>query len=244
MISRRSFLKSSGLAAAALSAGYGVGTLVHSGKEKFFIVHGFVPADVNIVQSLVSSFFHKVNSAAPVILAEEKWRTIISQALPHTSSSGSNTTISTVKIVKLNENISSDILISDNTNSIFNPETDFNRMFTEIRSKIRNKKAEYIFTAEYREKDFISRVFTTKEKVVIIENEKGIVERITLNNSYKNIVVNGTQGKTGVAIENGLVHIHTASCKHQICKHSGFISEPGKLIACAPNKVLIKIETV
>ena len=241
MISRRSFLRLSGLAAAALTAGYGAGKIVNSGKEEFFTVYGFIPADDSVVKSLVSSFQHKVNSGTPVILAEERWHKIISQALPSTSSSGSNTSIS---IVKLNEKISSDILICDNTNKIFNPETDFNRMFTEIRSKIKNRKAEYIFTAEYRKRDLISRLFNTKEKVVVIENEKGIAERINLNNSYKNIVVNGPQGKTGVAIKNGLVHIHTASCKHQICRHSGFISEPGKLIACAPNKVLIRIETV
>jgi hypothetical protein len=241
MIARRSFLKLSGLAAAALSAGYGVGTLVNSGKEEFFTLYGFIPADDSIVKSLASSFQRKVNSGAPVILAEEKWRKIISQALPYASSSGSYTTIS---MVKLTENVSSDILISDNTNIIFNPETDFNRMFTEIRSIIRNRKAEYIFTAEHREKDLFSRVFNAKEKVVVIENEKGIAKRINLNTSYKNIVVHGMQGKTGVAIENGLVHIHTASCKNQICRHFGFISEPGKLIACAPNKVLIRIETV
>ncbi|MGE5847681.1 MAG: NusG domain II-containing protein, partial [Ignavibacteria bacterium] len=236
MISRRSFLKLSGLAAAALSAGYGAGKLVNSGKEEFFTVYGFIPADESLVKSLVSSFQCKVNSGTPVILAEENWRKTISQALPYASSSGNNTTIS---LIKLNENISSDILICDNTSKIFNPETDFNRMFTEIRSKIKNRKAEYIFTAEYREKDFISRVFNTKEKVVVIENEKGIAERINLNNSYKNIIVHGPQGKTGVAIENGLVHIHTASCRHRICKRSGFISDPGKLIACAPNKVLL-----
>jgi hypothetical protein len=241
MISRRSFLHLSGLAAAALSAGYGTRTVVNSGKEEFFTVNGFIPADDNIVKSLVSSFQCKVHSGAPVILAEERWHKIISQAFPCASSLASNTTIS---IVKLSENVSSDILICDNTNKIFNPETDFNRMFTEIRSKIKNRNAEYIFTAEYRERDLFSRIFNTKEKVVVVENEKGIVERINLSNSYKNIVVQGLQGNTGVAIENGFVHIHTASCKNQICRHSGFISEPGSLIACAPNKALVRIETV
>jgi hypothetical protein len=241
MISRRSFLHVSGLAAAALSTGYGTGTLINFGKEELFTVYGFIPADESVVKSLVLSFQRKVNSGTPVILAEERWRKIISQALPHASSSGSTTTIS---IAKLNGHVSSDILISDNTKRILNPETDFDRMFTEIRSKIKNQNAEYIFTAEYRVKDILSRVFNTKEKVVVIENEKGIAERITLNNSYKNIVVNGAHGATGIAIINGLVHIHTASCKHQICRLSGFIAEPGNLIACAPNKVLIRIETV
>jgi hypothetical protein len=241
MISRRSFLKLSSLAAAALSTGYGAGKIVNSGKEDFFTVHGLIPADENVLKLLVSSFQKKVNTGNPTILADEKLRKMISQALPQSSSSSDNATIS---IVKMDANVSSDILISDNTNKIFNPETDFNRMFTEIRSRIKNRKAEYVFTAAYREKNLISRVFNTNEKVVVVENEKGIVERISLNNSYKNIIVDGSQGKTGIAIQNGLVHIHTASCKNQICIHSGFISEPDKLIACAPNKVLIRIETV
>lgn len=239
MISRRSFLKLSGLAAAALSAGYSTGKLLNSGKEEFFTVYGLIPADENIVKLLVSSFQKKINNGNPTILADEKLHKIISQNLSHSSSTSNNATIS---IVKMNGNVSSDILISDNTNKIFNPETDFNQMFTEIRSKIKNRKAEYVFTAEYRKKDLISRVFNINEKVVVVENEKGIVDKINLNNSYKNIVVNGTQGKTGISIQNGVVHVHTASCKNQICKHSGFISEPGKLIACAPNKVLIRIE--
>jgi hypothetical protein len=241
MISRRSFLKLSGFAAAALSAGYGAGKFVNSGKEEFFTVYGLIPADENVVKLLVSSFQKKVNASNPTILADEKWHKMISQALPYSSSSCNNTIIS---IVKMNGNVSSDILISDNTNKIFNPETDFNRMFTEIRSKIKDRKAEYIFTAEYREKSLISRVFNTNEKVVVVENEKGIVDRINLNNSYRNIIVNGSQGKNSLAIQNGLVCIQTASCKNQICRYSGFISEPGKLIACAPNKVLIRIEAV
>jgi hypothetical protein len=241
MISRRSFLELSGIAFAAFSAGYGVGKLVNSGKEEFFTVYGFIPADDSIVKSLVSSFYRKVHPGTPVILAEERWRKIISQTLPNASSSGGNTTIS---VVKLNKKVISDIMICDNVNNIFTPETDFDREFAEIRSKIKNKNAAYIFNAEYRVKDSFSRVFNTKDKVVVIENEKGITERINLNNSYKNIVVHGPQGATGIAILNGLAQIHTASCKHQICRHSGFISEPGNLIACAPNKVLIRIETV
>ena len=241
MISRRSFLKISGLAAAALSAGYGAGKFVNSGKEDFFTIYGLIPADENVMKLLMSAFHKKVNNGNPTIFADEKWHKMISQSIPYSTSLSNNITIS---IVKMNANVSSDILISDNNNKIFNPETDFNRMFLEIRSKIKDRKAEYIFSAEYRERNLIPRLFNTKEKVVVVENEKGIVDKINLNNSYKNIIVNGAQGKNSLTIQNGLVHIHSASCKNQICKYSGFISEPGKLIACAPNKVLIRIETV
>jgi hypothetical protein len=241
MRSRRSFLKLSGLAAVALSAGYGAGTLVNSGTDEFFTVYGLIPADENIVKLLLSSFHKKIHAGNPTILADEQWHKMISNGLPYASPSSDNATLS---IVKMDGNVSSDILISDHTNKIYDPETDFNRMFTEIRSKIKNRKAENVITADYREKNVISRVFNAKEKVVVVENEKGIVDRISLKNSYKNIFVDGAQGKNGFTIQNGLVNIHTASCKNQICKHTGCISEPGALIACAPNKVLIRIEAV
>ncbi|MEJ5263679.1 MAG: NusG domain II-containing protein, partial [Ignavibacterium sp.] len=71
-------------------------------------------------------------------------------------------------------------------------------------------------------------------------NGKGLVDKISLDKNYKNIWVDGLQGKTGLRIENGIAQVHTSSCRHGICKHS-IASEVGNIIACAPNKVLIKV---
>ena len=68
-----------------------------------------------------------------------------------------------------------------------------------------------------------------------------MVDRISLENNYKNILIDGPQGKTGIKIENGVAQVHTSTCRHGICKHT-VASGVGNIIACAPNKVLVKIE--
>ncbi len=80
--------------------------------------------------------------------------------------------------------------------------------------------------------------------VVVLENEKGIVDKINLSKSYKNILIDGPQGKTALQISDGLAHVHKSTCRHSLCTKAGFISKAGSIIACAPNKVLIRIDTV
>jgi hypothetical protein len=53
-------------------------------------------------------------------------------------------------------------------------------------------------------------------------------------------LIDGALGKTGLKIENGIARVHTSSCRHGICEHT-FANNVGNVIACAPNKVLIKI---
>ena len=82
--------------------------------------------------------------------------------------------------------------------------------------------------------------FKGNSKKVIVENEKGIVEEISLDKNYKNIFVDGVQSKTGLEINNSFVRVHTSSCRHEICKRS-IARNSGDIIACAPNKVLVWI---
>jgi hypothetical protein len=118
---------------------------------------------------------------------------------------------------------------------------DFTSRLINIRSDIKNRKADYFFTAEYSEIDFLSSIFKSNKKEVVIENEKGLVDRISLESNYKNILIDGSQGKTGLKIENGFVKVHSSTCRHGICRHTT-ASGVGNIIACAPNKVLVKIE--
>ncbi|MDO5044231.1 MAG: NusG domain II-containing protein [Coriobacteriia bacterium] len=48
-------------------------------------------------------------------------------------------------------------------------------------------------------------------------------------------------GTNDVVINNGQVWVAHASCKNQICVHTGKISEIGDMIVCLPNKVLIQL---
>ena len=242
MISRRSFLKVSGLAAVALGTGFGTNKLIHSRNSKYFGVHGFIPGDENIVKLLVKSFNDKTGfSDAPVIFADAKWANIIRDKYKLNSGSDGRVTF---RMIKINGIADSDILITDNNNVVYNPDNDFNSAFIKIRTNIQNRKADYLFSAQFKKDDLLSSFLKSGEKLAVIENEKGIIDRIDLTRNYKNIVIDGKLGKTGISVNNGFVNVHTSSCRNQICKESGFISEPGQLIACAPNKIVIRVEAV
>ena len=241
MISRRSFLKLSGLAVLGLGAGYGAGKLIKPEGEKYFAVHGFLPDDESVVKNIVRMFEEKTNGANTALYAEARWGKVIADAINTSSKkSGGNMTI---RMTKINSPVNADILVTDNNTVVYDPDSDFNSSFSRIRSEIRNNKAEYLFTAEYKESSIFSGLLGNDEKFAIIENQYGVIDKISLKNSYKDIQVNGKQGKTGIKIENGFVNVHTAACRHETCKNLGSISNAGDVIACAPNRVIIRIET-
>lgn len=241
MISRRSFIKLSGLAVIGLGAGYGAGKLIKPEGEKYFAVHGFLPDDESVVKNIVQCFGEKTGSANLALLTEGKWNKVITRAfngLPNKSGNGDVI----IRITKINSPVNADILVTDNNTIVYNPDSDFTSVFSIIRSEIKDRNADYFFTAEYKERNLFSNMLNSDEKFAVIENQYGVADKINLKNSYKNIQVTGPQGKTGLKIENGLVHVHTAACKHEICKHSGIATNIGDIIACAPNRVIVRIE--
>ena len=241
MISRRNFLKIAGLSSVALGAGFTAGKLVGNKKSVYFAVHGFIPADEQVIANLVASFKNKVKSNSdPVIISSTK----IGEAITRFDfnarrESFYNNGSITYRIQRLDKSVNSDIIVSDANNSVYSI-NDLNSSFENIRSGLKNRKADLLFTAEYKETDFLSSLLNSDRKEVVIENEKGIVDRISLNGTYKNILIDGPQGKTGLKIENGIARVQTSTCRHGICKHS-IANGVGNIIACAPNKVLIKI---
>ncbi len=241
MISRRNFLKIAGLSTVAVGAGFTTGKLIGTKKSVYYAVHGFIPADEQVISQLVEAFKNKVKSNSnPVVIADSKIGEVINRFdIKNRNNSFSNSGSIIYRLKRLDKQVDSDIIINDDNNSVYSL-NDLNYSLTSLRSELKSRKAEFFFTAEYREKDLISSLFNSNKKEVVIENEKGLVERIPLDKNYKNIVVDGPQGKTGLKIENGIAQVHTSTCRHEICKHS-IASGVGNIIACAPNKVLIKI---
>ncbi|HSW55047.1 MAG TPA: NusG domain II-containing protein [Ignavibacteriaceae bacterium] len=242
MISRRNFLKIAGLTSVALGAGYTTGKLTGNSNSINYTVHGFIPADEQIISQLVSAFKNKIKSNTnPAVIADSKICEIINRIdLKLRNENFSNNGSITYRLKRLDKQIDSDIIISDGNNSVYSLD-DFTSILMNIRSDIKNRKADYFFTAEYSETDFLSSIFKSNKKEVIIENEKGLVDRISLDKNYKNILIDGPQGKTVLMIENGIAQVHKSTCRHEICKHS-VAGVVGNIIACAPNKVLVKIE--
>ncbi|MCJ7554307.1 MAG: NusG domain II-containing protein [Ignavibacteriaceae bacterium] len=244
MISRRNFLKIAGLSAVAVGAGFTTGKLIGNKNSVYYAVHGFIPADEQIISNLVFAFKNKVKSNSnPVVIADSKIGAVINKFdLQSRNNSFSNSGIITYRLKKLVKQVNSDLIVSDADNSVYSL-NDLNYALSNIRSCLKNRKAQYFFTAEYNETDFLSSVFKTNTKEVVIENEEGLVERILLDKNYKNILIDGPQGKTGLKIENGIARVHTSSCRNGICKHS-VASGVENIIACAPNKLLVKVELV
>jgi len=242
MISRRNFLKIAGLSTVAIGAGFTTGKLLGNSKSVNYTLHGFIPADENVINSLVAVFKNKVKSnVKAVVIADSKIGEIILRTdLKQRKNNFSNSGSITYKLKRLNIQVDSDIIINDANNSVYSLD-DFTAKLFDIRSNIKNRKADFVFTAEYTENDFISSILKSNKKELVIENEKGIVDRITLDKNYKNIFIAGPQGKTGIKIENGIAQVYSSTCKNKLCKHS-FASEVGNIIACAPNKVLLRVE--
>ncbi len=244
MISRRNFLKIAGLSTVAIGAGYTTGKLTGNSKSVYYALHGFIPADEQVINNLVSAFKNKIKSnSQPIVISDSKIGEIINRFdLEANQKEFSNSGRITYSIKRLDTQIDSDIIVSDANNSIYALD-DFTSAFENIRKNIKNRKAQYFFTAEYNESDLISSIFKSNKKEIVIENENGLVDRISLDKNYKNILIDGPQGKTGLKIENGIAQVHSATCRHGICKHS-IASGVGNIIACAPNKVLVKFERV
>lgn len=246
MITRRSFLKSAGLASIALGAGFGAGKLASAKASNDFSVYGFIPAEENVVTSLLNVINRKYKiSSLPLITANDHWKNFISRHysdyLPFARNRIDKNFL--IRLSKLGHKVESDLLISDSRNFIYEPENDFTAPLLILRDEIRTKEAGYVFFAERRSASFMESLFVNKnEKFVIIENEKGIFDKITLDKTFKEISVHGSLGKMVISIMNGAAHIHSSCCKNKICEKSGYAVYDGDLLACAPNKVLVKIE--
>lgn len=83
------------------------------------------------------------------------------------------------------------------------------------------------------------------------ENEKARIE-ISVNGEETQSIeipldateekwIEGVAGKLLIRVEPDGVLVVSADCPSQDCVHVGKITEPGQIIACLPNRVLIKL---
>lgn len=244
MVSRRNFLKSVGVSAVALSTGLTTGKFIRDSNINHDKINmaAFLPSDTNIIIETINAFSKKIkNHSSLNINADNDLKNIIERTFNTKNNLLSDCAIN-INLIKYNGNNFCDILLMDDENFIYNPDEDFNLVFNKLRNKIKNIKAEYYLLAEVNQSNIFSSIFKTNKKILTIENVQGIYDKISLNNSYKNIEINGSIGKTKLQIQNGSINIISSPCKHKICMDSGIISNTGELIACVPNKVILKIE--
>jgi hypothetical protein len=245
MLSRRSFLKLSGLAAVTLGAGYKFGNILSELKETSSVsLYGFLPDNNAVIKNVFDMFnthLNKNSIASVVVHGNSGIAQVIYGSLKNKGNKSllkNNSVVVTIN--KLGKEVQSDIHLR-NEGKIVSPEKGFDAVVSDMRNSLKHTNARYFFTAEFKEYG----VFSYKESiknVAVIENEKGVVDKVSLNRNLTDVNIKGNAGNTLLAVGNGSAHVKSASCRNKLCMHSGHLLT-SSTIACAPNKIIIRLET-
>ena len=246
MMTRKKFIKLSGIAAIATGSGFTAGKLLGSTENMHFSVCGFLPSDEKLIKEVVRVFAATVKSnSTPIINANADYKLLLQKlVMKHKQTSFSNTGSVSYSVKPLNKHVNSDIIVSDNSKSIYSLKNDFTDELMTIRSLLYGREAKIFFTAVYKQSNILSSLFSSNQKEIVIENKEGTFDKIPLTSTYRNVKVEGPQGETKIEINNGLVKVTKSTCRHKLCEKSQYAANVGDVIACAPNKVLIRIEKV
>ncbi|MBN1634313.1 MAG: NusG domain II-containing protein [Ignavibacteria bacterium] len=242
MLSRRSFLKIAGLGTLALSTGYSIGSLI-SGKTDFISMYGFLPYDKSLISEVFNTFGNHINSGAInscTVKGDSRLVPIIKSAMNKCSSGSFLGGVKVqINITKAGQLLTGDILLRNN-HLVLSPEKDFNNTLNILRSRLKDTKAEFFFSADIYENNFIGGLLN-KNKTLIIENEKGIFDEINLAGKTRDIVIPGNCGNMIITAGNEFAHVKKSSCRNKLCEHSGCISSSNPVISCAPNKIILRM---
>ena len=246
MMTRKKFIKLSSISALAVGSGFTAGKLLRKPENQHYSVYCFLPSDEKLIAEVVRVFAATVKSnSTPIINADGVYKSMLQKlVMKHKQTSFSNSGSVSYSVKPLNKHVISDIILSDTNKSIYSLENDFTDELMRIRSLLHGTEAKIFFTAVYRQSNILFSLFSSNQMEIVIENKNGVFDKIPLNSTYKSIVVDGPQGKTEIEISNGLVKVIKSTCRHKLCEESQYAANVGDVIACAPNKVLIRIEEV
>jgi len=240
MISRRSFLKLAGLATVTVGAGSVVGAIAgeHSSVLR---VSAFIPKNEMMLGSVLQLF----TSLRPeirdgVVLqysGDRAFGKVAAQYLPQHGKSG----VLALNVHEIGKEVIGDIILSDESRSLYDPKGDFSGQLSSIRKSLKNTNAGVLVTATFMPAHW-SDLFKSSKLVAVVESNNRIQDKISLNRANTEIKVDGTGGKTVVEIGHGTARFKGSNCRHGLCVHQGSVGHNGGLVVCAPNKVLVRIE--
>ena len=246
MITRKKFIKLSSISALAIGSGFTTGKLLGEPENQHYSVSCFLPSDEKLITEVIKVFSATVKSnSTPIIIADADYKFMLKKlVMKHKQTTFSNSGSVSYSVKPLNKHVNSDIIVSDNSKSIYSIKNDFTDELMTIRSLLYGTDAKIFFAAVYKQTNILSSLFSSNQKEIVIENNNGVFDKIPLISTYKNVKVDGPQGKTEIEISNGLVKVTKSTCRHKLCEKSRYAANIGDVIACAPNKVLIRIEIV
>ncbi|GAB4286276.1 MAG: hypothetical protein Kow0098_01260 [Ignavibacteriaceae bacterium] len=241
MLSRKDFIRISAISLLSFTAGHFTKIITRDTPSDQIFISALVPGDISVISKLISALTDYIGSyAKPVIDADREYYQLINSA--HYNALKKNY-IPDGEVIysfkKLTLPVPADIVFGDRNSLIYSPD-EFTSILSDIRHSLKGRKAEFLFTALYKETDLLTYLSGPRENSVVIENEKGIVDKIILKKNYNEINVPGAIGNTGLTIQNGIVRVNSSTCRNGLCKNT-IATTSGNLIVCAPNKLMIKI---
>jgi len=243
MISRRSFLKTAGIATLSLGAGFGLGSFTKiNSKSELISIYGFLPNDKELVYRVFSTLGKQIGSEAVAkvrISGNTGVEKVVEKGLSEGSTGGFVSGISAnVRVSGISSSTISDILIRKE-GRVLSPEYNYDSMLSGLRKELKQKEASYFFTAEISKKSFLTGLLESPGKL-IIENNSGIIDEIDLDRKESEIIIAGDCGNTVVSFGRNSAHVKSASCRNKICQHNQ-ISAINPVIACAPNGLILRL---
>lgn len=242
MIQRRTFLKLAALGAASIGTGVGAGILTHRPRTRAAL-HAFVPTDADLAADLMRGFLARLpesgRGASLVLAGGGPLRDAIASACPDAGLRSSGRLV--VRIDPCSIDVGADLMLTDGTRGIARPDTDFGSHLAALRTRMRGARAAWIVSADYDGRDIVDRLIAPS-LVAVVEDERGIVDRIALDDRTRTISVSGPVGRSTFELSASGARAVAAPCRHGLCVHRGVVGASGEAVACAPNRALVRIE--
>ncbi len=242
MLNRRAFLQTAALGGAAFGLGVklGLGQRVAGGSR--LVLHGFLPDDDATIRAAVSAFLAAAPGRlpAPVLDVAPRLRGAVAAGLRERMDDyarGDARTL-TVQVTDLAGGAEADLLLQDD-GRILDPASQFGRELLALRGAVRGRPAVVAFTARLEGRSEAAG----GGRILVVEGERGLQERIALQGDTRTLALAGPAGRTVVEFGDQGVRVREASCRHRTCQLQGTATRAGELIACAPNRLLLRVES-
>jgi hypothetical protein len=144
----------------------------------------------------------------------------------------------TVQLTSLEQTLPADLLLQQE-GRVLDPASAFGRRLLAMRDGLRGRDAAIAVSCRLEKRpDALAGA-----RVLVVENERGEHDRIALDGASRRLEIAGPAGKTSVLLDSHGARVTASSCRHATCRLQGAVSRPGELIACAPNRVVLRVET-
>jgi hypothetical protein len=87
-----------------------------------------------------------------------------------------------------------------------------------------------------------SMLTSGRPDLVVVFRQNAVIARYPLGKDAA-FTVSGSNGPVDIEINNGAVRIVHASCPRRVCKLSGGINTTHRQLICAPNNILVQIQS-